>query len=184
MDDSSVILHFCYIFELKCYAIYVRDLKMFWFCFRKLDKISSAMARHFSRIWMVFYEIFSLWYLKQSSKKSLQYMYLLHKPNKPQFRKLGLPSSFWNFANRHEYVQFFTNTINITTNRYTIFCKMIWMKSDRWKQWSFLQILSQEFLSPKISPLQNTKIRETWQNCNHTHTLSHLYVIITNNQKN
>ena len=154
MDDSSVILHFWYIFELKCYAIYVRDLKMFWFCFRKLDKISSAMARHFSWIWMVFYEIFSLWYLKQSSKKSLQYMYLLNKPYKPQFRKLGLPSSFWNFANRHQYIQFFTNTINIT---YTIFCKMIWMKSDRWKQWSFLQILSQEFPSPKISPLQKTK---------------------------
>ena len=154
MDDSSVILHFCYIFELKCYAIYVRDLKMFWFCFRKLDKISSAMARHFLESEWFFMRFFSLWYIKQSSKKSLQYMYLL---NKPQFRKLGLPSSFWNFANRHQYIQFFTNTINITTNRYTIFCKMIWMKSDRWKQWSFLQILSQEFPSPKISPLQKTK---------------------------
>ena len=101
-----------------------------------------------------FMRFFSLWYIKQSSKKNLQYMYLL---NKPQFRKLGLPSSFWNFANRHQYIQFFTNTINITTNRYTIFCKMIWMKRDRWKQWSFLQILSQEFPSPKISPLQKTK---------------------------
>ena len=169
MDDSSVILHFWYIFELKCYAIYVRDLKMFWFCFRKLDKISSAMARHFSRIWMVFYEIFSLWYIKQSSKKSLQYMYLL---NKPQFRKLGLPSSFWNFANRHQYIQFFTITINITTNRYTIFFKMIWMKSDRWKQWSFLQILSQEFPSPKISPLQKTKRGDVTKLQSYSHSQS------------